>query len=118
MAGIARLTRGGVYLARLDPAKGAEVGKLRPVVVLTGQFLLDMRPPHVFVCPLSGRSDPDYHALHLSLPARDSLKVQSYALVEHCRAISIRRLQSDRLAKLEIDELNEIIRRLNRLLGW
>ena len=73
MAGTARLTRGGVYPARLDPAKGAEVGNLRPVVVLTGQFLLDMRPPHVFVCPLSGRSDPDYQALHLSLPARDNL---------------------------------------------
>ena len=71
MAGITRLTRGGVYLARLDPAKGAEVGKLRPVVVLTDQSLLDVSPPHVFVCPLSGRSDPDYQALHLMLPARD-----------------------------------------------
>jgi mRNA interferase MazF len=118
VAGLARLTRGGVYLARLDPAKGAEVGKLRPVVILTDQFLLDVSPPHVFVCPLSGRSDPDYQALHLNLPARDNLKVQSYALVEHCRAISIRRLQSDRLAKLEIEELNEIIRRLHRLVGW
>jgi mRNA interferase MazF len=107
-----------VYLARLDPARGAEVGKLRPVVVLTDQLLLDVAPPHVFVCPLSGRSDPDYQALHLSLPARDSLKVESYALVEHCRAISIRRLQSERLAKLEIEEMNEIIRRLQRLVGW
>ena len=118
MAGIARLTRCGVYLARLDPAKGAEVGKLRPVVVLTDQSLLDVSPPHVFVCPLSGRSDPDYQALHLPLPARDGLKVESYVLVEHCRAISIRRLQSARLAKLEIDEMNEIIRRLHRLVGW
>lgn len=74
--------------------------------------------PHVFVCPLSGQSDPNCQALHLPLPARDSLKVKSYALVEHCRAISIRRLQSERLAKLETDELNEIIRRLHRLVGW
>ena len=118
MAGITRFTRCGVYLARLDPAKGAEVGKLRPVVVLTDQSLLDVSPPHVFVCPLSGRSDPDYQALHLKLPVRDGLKAESYALVEHCRAISIRRLQSERLAKLEIDEINEIIRRLHRLVGW
>ena len=107
-----------MYLVRLDPVKGAEVGKLRPVVVLTDQTLLDMDPPHVFICPLSGRSNPAYQALHLLLPARDSLKVNSYALVEHCRAISIRRLQSERLAKLEIDELNEIIHRLLRLVGW
>jgi mRNA interferase MazF len=118
VAGITQLTRSGVYLARLDPAKGAEVGKLRPVVVLTDQALLDVSPPYVFVCPLSGRSDPNYQALHLSRPARDSLKVKSYALVEHCRAISIRRLQSDRLAKLYMDEMNEIIRRLHRLIGW
>jgi len=107
-----------VYLARLDPAKGAEVGKLRPVAVLTDQALLDVSPPHVFICPLSGRSESAYRALHVSLPARDSLKVKSYALVEHCRAISMRRLQSERLAKLEIDEMNEIIRRLHRLVGW
>jgi len=44
--------------------------------------------------------------------------VKSYALVEHCCAISTRPLQSARLAKLEIDEMNEIIRRLHRLLGW
>ena len=107
-----------MYLARIDPAKGAEVGKLRPVVVLTAQSLLDVRPAHVFICPLSGRSDPAYQALHLSLAARDNLQVQSYALVEHCRAISIRRVQSERLAQLELDELNEIIRRLHRLVGW
>ena len=107
-----------MYLARLDPVKGAEVGKLRPVVILTDQSLLDVKPAHIFVCPLSGRSNPDYQALHVALPARDSLKVQSYALVEHCRSISIRRLQSDRLAKIEVDELNEIIRRLHRLVGW
>jgi mRNA interferase MazF len=123
VAGIKRLTRGGVYLARLDPAKGAELGKLRPVIVLTDQAILDATPGHVFVChvfvcPLSSRSDPAYQALHLSLAARDNLQVQSYALVEHCRAISIRRLQSERLAQLEFDELNEIIRRLHRLIGW
>jgi len=48
-----RLTRGGVYLARLDPVKGAEVGKRRPVVTLIDQKLLDIKPAHVFICPFS-----------------------------------------------------------------
>lgn len=56
-----------MYLARLDPARGAEVGKLRPVVVLTAQEILDVEPPFVFVCPLSSRSDPAYEALHVKL---------------------------------------------------
>lgn len=111
------LTRGGVYLARLDPAKGAEVGKLRPVVVLTDDKLLEVEPPHVFVCPLSSRSEPAYAALHLALSARDNLRAKSFALVEHCRAISIRRLLEERLAQLTMGEVNEIARRLQRMIG-
>jgi len=49
--------RGEVYterrLSRLpDPAKGAEIGKFRPVVLLTDQKLLDVKLPHIFICPL------------------------------------------------------------------
>lgn len=111
------LTRGGVYLARLDPAKGAEVGKLRPVVLLNDDKLLEVEPPHVFVCPLSSRSEPAYAALHLALSARDNLRAKSFALVEHCRAISIRRLLEERLAQLTMGEVNEIARRLQRMIG-
>jgi len=111
------LTRGGVYLARLDPAKGAQVGKLRPIVVLTDDKLLEVEPPHVFVCPLSSRSEPAYAALHLALSARDNLRAKSFALVEHCRAISIRRLLEERLAQLTVGEVNEIARRLQRMIG-
>jgi mRNA interferase MazF len=111
------LTRGGIYLARLDPAKGAEIGKLRPVVVLTHQTLLDVRPAHVFVCPLSSRSDPAYKALHLALEPRDSLQVTSYALVEHCRSISIQRIKSERLAQLDTTEIDSIVHKLQQLIG-
>ena len=108
-----RLTRGGVYLARLDPAKGAEVGKLRPVVVLTDATLLQIQPAHVFICPLSSRSEPAYEALS----ARDNLRTNSFALVEHCRAVSVGRLLNERLAQLDSVEVNEIARRLQRMIG-
>lgn len=42
------LTRGGVYLARLDPAKHIEVGKIRPIVILTAQLILDSTPEILF----------------------------------------------------------------------
>ena len=112
-----RLTRGGVYLARLDPAKGAEVGQLRPVVVLTDATLLQIQPAHVFICPLSSRSEPAYEALHLALSARDNLRTNSFALVEHCRAVSVGRLLNERLAQLDSVEVNEIARRLQRMIG-
>jgi mRNA interferase MazF len=94
------LIRGGIYLAKLDPAKAAEVGKIRPVAILNCQTILDIIPPTVFICPLSSQSKPEFSSLHVKLPARDSLKVTSYALVEHCRSITIRRIMYPRLAQL------------------
>ncbi len=112
-----KFTRGGVYLARLDPAKGAEIGKLRPIVLLTAQDLLNVQPPHVFICPLSGQSEQAYQALHVKLSARDNLHAESYALTEHCRSISIRRMQPERLAQLDPDGVKQIIHKLQRLIG-
>ncbi|WP_295439162.1 type II toxin-antitoxin system PemK/MazF family toxin [uncultured Thiodictyon sp.] len=53
-----RLIRGGIYLARLDPAKGAEIGKLRPAALLSAPEILEIDSPVLFVCPLSSRSEP------------------------------------------------------------
>src|SRR5580704_4286440 len=106
------LTQGGVYLARLDPAKGAEVGKIRPVVMLNSQAILDVVPPTIFICPLSSKSQPEFASLHVKLSPRDNLKATSYALVEHCRSISTRRIIYPRLAQLTDAELRLILHRL------
>jgi mRNA interferase MazF len=53
----------------------------------------------------------------VALEPRDELRRQSYALVEHCRAISVRRLQSARLAQLDPTEIGTITRKLRRLIG-
>ncbi len=111
------LSRGGIYLAKLDPSKAAEVGKIRPVVILTAQEILNIIPPIVFVCPLSSQSRSEFSSLHVELPPRDNLQVTSFALVEHCKSITIRRLIYPRLAQLTDTELSLILHRLNRLLG-
>lgn len=111
------LSRGGVYLARLDPTKGAEIGKIRPVVVLTAQAILDIQPPILFVCPLSRQSQPAFSALHVALPSRDNLEVNSFALVEHSRALSLKRLSFPRIAQLTPREIHTILKRLQQLLG-
>jgi len=111
------LTRGGVYLARLDPAKHIEVGKIRPIVILTAQLIFDSTPEILFICPLSSQSYPEFRALHVELSPRDSLLKTSYALIEHCRSISIKQLSPARLAQLTTGEIQEMIARLQRLLG-
>jgi len=110
------LTRGGIYLAKLNPAKKAEIGKVRPVAVLTTQTLLDVVPPVIFICPLSSQSHAEFASLHIELSPRDNLRVSSYALVEHCRAISIDRLVFPRIAQLTLLEMDLILHRLQIML--
>lgn len=112
-----KFTQGGVYLAKLDPVKHTEVGKIRPVVILTAPLILEALPAILFVCPLSSQSYPEFKALHIKLPPRDNLQKISFALVEHCRAISTKRLMMLRLAQLTPDELFIILSRLQRMVG-
>lgn len=111
------LSRGGVYLTRLDPVKKTEVGKIRPVVVLNAEAILNINPLTVFICPLSSQSYPEFKNLHIPLPARDNLNVTSFALPEHCRAISIQRIIHPRLAQLTSSELASILEKLQRIIG-
>lgn len=111
------LTRGGIYLAKLDPAKAAEVGKIRPVIILNSQEILDIAPPTIFICPLSSHSLNQFQHLHIEIIPRDSLHVISYALVEHCRAVSIKRIHFPRIAQLTHHELTLLLHRLQRLVG-
>lgn len=113
---IETLSRGGIYLAKLNPAKKSEVGKVRPVAILTSQTILNVNPLIVFICPLSSQSHPEFQRLHLELPARDSLRVTSYGLVEHCRSISTDRLTLPRIAQLTTTEIDMILHRLQIML--
>ena len=111
------LTRGGIYLAKLNPSKASEIGKVRPVIILNAQIILDSIPSVVFVCPLSSQSHVEFSSLHFEITPRDSLETISYALVEHCRSISIVRVIYPRIAQTTNLELEIIVRRLQRLLG-
>ena len=99
---------GGIYLAKLNPSKYDEIGKLRPVVILTSQILLDNKPPFIFICPLSSQSQDAYKHLHFKISARDKLKKSSYVLIEHFKSISSQRLHDTCLSVLTNDELKQI----------
>jgi mRNA interferase MazF len=111
------LTRGGVYLARLNSKTTDEINKVRPVILLTSQVILNSNPPLVFICPLSSKSKPLFSNLHIELKPRDNLKLNSFTLTEHCMAISIKRLIFPRLAQLTPTELQSVLEKLKTLLG-
>ena len=106
-----------LFRSKLNPAKHAEVGKVRPVIILNSQLILDSMPPIIFICPLSSQSQKEFRNLHYELNPRDNLRAKSYALIEHCRAISINRIVYPRIGQLSKSELDNILNRLQRLVG-
>ncbi|MES2732053.1 MAG: type II toxin-antitoxin system PemK/MazF family toxin [Bacteroidota bacterium] len=47
------IKRGQIWWANLDPARGTEAGKIRPVVILQTDLLNDVGHPSSIVCPLT-----------------------------------------------------------------
>lgn len=87
-----KLNHGEVWLAGLNPGRGTEPGKTRPVLVVQSQALLDAEHPSTLVIPLTTRLIDDAEPLRLRLSARDRLQKDSDLLVDQLRAIDNRRL--------------------------
>ena len=82
------MEQGDIVIARLDPAKGGELGKKRPVVVLTASDFLQAEPSVLFICPLMRSFDPAYREFLIPIHARSGLDRDSYAAITQCRTIS------------------------------
>ena len=84
--------RGHLYLADLNPPKGTEPGKIRPVLVVQTN-LLNPKHPSTIVCPATTQVIPESRYLRLHLKAgMAGLNQDSDILVDQIRAIDNRRL--------------------------
>lgn len=113
------MRRGEVWVGNLNPARGGEVGKVRPVVILQADELLEVDTPLVVVLPLSSRADGPGASgfLHVPIPARDRLLMPSLVLVEQPRTLDRRRVVDGPLTTLTPSELRAVERILRRVLG-
>ena len=102
------IERGGIYLARLNPARGAEPGTVRPVLVLQSQLLTDAGHTTVIVLPLSTHLIDNAYPLRIRISKRDRLEKDSDILCDQIRAIDIRRIVSEKLTALDASLLLEI----------
>ena len=50
------MKRGEVWVANLNPSRGREVGKVRPVLVIQGDALVEAGSPTIAVLPLTTQS--------------------------------------------------------------
>ena len=92
--------RGEIWLADLNPRRGTEPGKTRPVVIVQAQALLDAEHPSTLVVPLTTRLIEAAEPLRVRIPAAGRLKKDSDALIDQVRAIDNRRLVQGPLSRL------------------
>jgi mRNA interferase MazF len=109
--------RGEVWVANLNPNRGAEVGKVRPVLVLQADSLIDSALATVVVLPLTTRVRPDAAPLRVSLPARGDLREESQVMVDQPRTVDKQRFGDGPLTALTTDEMTRVERSLRFLTG-
>ena len=84
--------RGSVWLANLNPGRRTEPGKIRPVLVVQSQALLDAEHPSTLIIPLTSHLINDAEPLRLRIYAQEGLDKDSDLLLDQLRAIDNKRL--------------------------
>jgi len=108
--------RGEVWLADLNPRRGTEPGKTRPVLVVQAQALLDAEHPSTLVVPLTTRLDDDAEPLRIRVPISGKLRKESDLLIDQLRAIDNHRLVDGPLTRLSPAQLQKVDQALSEIL--
>ena len=111
---MASILRGEIYYAELGPGRGHEQTGDRPVVVLSHD-IFNERSRTVIVMAITSRAQRAGFPLTWRVPA-GRLPKDSWIKISQVYTLSSDRLQRQ-LGRLEEDELNELTKGLNQLIG-
>ena len=109
--------RGEIWLADLNPPRGTEPGKVRPVLIVQSQALIDAGHPSTYIIPLTTKLVEDAYPLRIRVAATDRLPRDSDLLMDQMRAVDNARLVRGPIARLSRSDLRQAIRALLELLG-
>ena len=111
------IRRGQVWIANLNPNRGREVGKIRPVLIVQGDWLSAAQSRTVVVLPLTSDVRPETEPLRVTIEARDGLQPESQVVVDQPRTLDRRRLGQGPLTELTQDEMTRVEASLLAVLG-
>lgn len=82
-----------IWMANLEPAFGAEPGKVRPVVIVQSDLLNSLNPSSAIICPITTKIVSGKY-LRINIPANSCGLIEgSDIMIDQIRAIDIRRLR-------------------------
>ena len=100
--------KGEIYLAKLIPKKGNEVGKIRPVLIYQTNILNECEHPTTIILPISTVLIDNAYPLRYRITKRDKLDKTSDILCDQIRALDNQRILEGFLTKLTYQEILEI----------
>jgi mRNA interferase MazF len=104
-------------MANLNPGRGTEPGKTRPVLILQDQALLDVEHPSTLIIPLTTQLVEDAFPLRVRIKAQDALEKNSDLLIDQIRAIDNKRLIQGPITLIEKKQLDLIYSTVFEVMG-
>ena len=81
-----------IWIADLEPQRGTETGKVRPVLIVQTN-LLNNEHPSTVVCPITTNVEKDSDILRVHIrKGIANLKIESDIMIDQIRAVDNRRL--------------------------
>lgn len=111
------MLRGEVWIAQLNPNRGAEAGKVRPVIIAQDEALTETGLATVVVIPLTTQQRVGTEPLRVPIAARGRLLKDCYAMTDQVRALDRSRFGEGPLTTLTVEELTAVERGLKAVLG-
>jgi mRNA interferase MazF len=111
---MARLLRGDIVWANLDPTQGSEQAGHRPVVIISHNVFNDRSGT---VIALAITSQPQRASFPLTLKLQSgTLPKESWVKISQIRILSAKRL-GDKLGQVTAEELDRLVEGLNEIVG-
>ncbi len=111
------MRRGEVWVANLNPSRGQEVSKIRPVLIMQDDELTAAGTPMIVILPLTTRVYTKFSKWRISIPARDRLLKDCQVIVDQPRALDRIRIGEGPLTRLSESEMAAVERSLSVVFG-
>lgn len=113
-----RLKFAEIWLADLSPKMGTEPGKLRPVLIIQNQVLLDIEHPSTLIIPLTTNLIDDAEPLRIRINAHNNLEKNSDLLIDQVRAIDNKRLKHGPLTECDAKLMHKVYEFITEVMGF
>ncbi|MCH8871768.1 type II toxin-antitoxin system PemK/MazF family toxin [candidate division KSB1 bacterium] len=110
---MARILRGDIFWADLDPTIGHEQAGFRPVLIIS-EDVFNQRSATVIAMALT--SQPPKAGFPLTFELSTKLPKRSWVKISQIRTLSIKRLRS-RITQISPEQLDEVVEGLKEIVG-